>query len=219
MRHRVKTNTLKLTDSHRLALYRNQAINMFTWGPAEIEAKSKQGLKEVNQPYRHYNKPYQIKTSLKKAKATQSFIEKCITLAKKAVAAEKTENPKDKNLLHRRRLIAMLGGNLTAKRIAKKLIEEIAPKYATRQGGYTRIIRLPKLVRMVRLENHLSAGKKRSKFLGSKLGDNTSLCIFELVEFDGEERKPAMDKLLPESVQKAQEEKEAAKGKSAPAKA
>ena len=193
MRHRLKTNNLNRTSEHRLALMRNMAINLFTWGPEEIEAKAKRGRREARQPYRHFLKPYQIKTTLQKAKACRPFIEKCITLAKKG------------ELHHRRMLIARLGGTATAKRIAKKLIEEIAPKFANRNGGYTRIIRLPKLTRPVSVENHLLEDKKRSRFLGTRLGDNAELCLLELVEFDGEQPQAAMSRVLPEGITAEQE--------------
>ncbi|MFH1377170.1 MAG: L17 family ribosomal protein [Planctomycetota bacterium] len=196
MRHRVKTNNLNRTSEHRLALFRNMAINLFTWSPEKIEAKAREGQKLERTPFRHYHRPYQMTTSIAKAKSARSFIDKCVTLAKKAIAAEK-----DGNVSYRRQLISKLGGTATAKRIAKILIAEIAPGYNERAGGYTRILRLPKLTRPVRRKNQLPGGKKMSKFLGSKLGDNTELCLLELVEFDGQAYIPAMTKLLPDDLE------------------
>lgn len=66
-----------------------------------------------------------IRTTEAKAKELRIIAEKMITRAK------------DNNLANRRRLLQ----NLTPK-MAKKIIEEIAPKYAERNGGYTRIIKL-----------------------------------------------------------------------------
>ena len=66
-----------------------------------------------------------IKTTEAKAKELRSVAEKMITKAK------------DGNLANRRLLAASLTPKLT-----KKIIEEIAPKYKDRQGGYTRIIKL-----------------------------------------------------------------------------
>jgi large subunit ribosomal protein L17 len=172
------------------------AINLFTWSPEKIEAKARDGQRQERTPFRHYHRPYQMTTSVAKAKSARAFIEKCVTLAKKAIAAEK-----DGNVSYRRQLIAKLGGTATAKRIAKILIAEIAPGYAERAGGYTRILRLPKLTRPVRRKNQLPGGKKMSKFLGSRLGDNTDLCLMELVEFDGQTYIPAMTKLLPDDLE------------------
>jgi len=66
-----------------------------------------------------------IKTTEAKAKELRSIAEKMITKAKKI------------NLANRR----ILAQDLTPK-ITKKIIEEIAPRYTGRQGGYTRIIKL-----------------------------------------------------------------------------
>jgi len=66
-----------------------------------------------------------IKTTEAKAKELRSVAEKMITKAK------------DINLANRR----LLSSSLTPK-MTKKIIEEIAPKYKERQGGYTRIMKL-----------------------------------------------------------------------------
>jgi large subunit ribosomal protein L17 len=66
-----------------------------------------------------------IKTTEAKAKELRSVAEKMITKAKNA------------NLANRR----ILAQDLTPK-ITKKIIEEVAPRYAERQGGYTRIMKL-----------------------------------------------------------------------------
>ncbi|MEA2297069.1 MAG: large subunit ribosomal protein [Solirubrobacteraceae bacterium] len=68
-----------------------------------------------------------IKTSQAKAKAVKPEIEKLITLAKRGD-------------LHARRLaLSALGQD---KFIVHKLFEEVAPRYETRPGGYTRILKL-----------------------------------------------------------------------------
>jgi len=66
-----------------------------------------------------------IETTDAKAKELRPIVEKMITKAK------------DANLANRRILMQ----NLTPK-MAKKIIEDIAPKYKDRQGGYTRIMKL-----------------------------------------------------------------------------
>ena len=67
-----------------------------------------------------------IKTTLAKAKAVRPLAEKMLTLGKKA------------SLHNRRTAMAVLG----QKDAVKKLFDEIAPRSATRKGGYTRIIKL-----------------------------------------------------------------------------
>jgi large subunit ribosomal protein L17 len=66
-----------------------------------------------------------IKTTEAKAKVLRSISEKMITKAKKVDLANRRAIAKD----------------LTPK-MTKKLIEEIAPKYKERHGGYTRIMKL-----------------------------------------------------------------------------
>jgi len=79
-----------------------------------------------------------IRTTEVKAKQLRSFVEKLITTAKQ-------------NTLHaRRRVLAELGdrdlfddeGEVGEQTLVQKLFEEVAPRYANRPGGYTRIIRL-----------------------------------------------------------------------------
>ena len=67
-----------------------------------------------------------IKTTLTKAKNLQPFVEKLITTARGGD-------------LHARRLIAR---DVHDNEIQRKLMDEIAPRYADRPGGYTRIYRL-----------------------------------------------------------------------------
>lgn len=68
-----------------------------------------------------------IRTSQAKAKAVKPEVEKMITLAKRG------------DLHARRLLLARLGQD---KFMVHKLVEEIAPRYAERPGGYTRIVKL-----------------------------------------------------------------------------
>ena len=67
-----------------------------------------------------------IKTTLAKAKAVRPLAEKMVTLGKK-------------NSLHARRTALAV---LRQKDAVKKLFEDIAPRSATRNGGYTRIVKL-----------------------------------------------------------------------------
>ena len=68
----------------------------------------------------------QIKTTYARAKEVAPMAEKMITLAKK------------NNLAAYRQALSYL----TKEDVAKKLFDQIGPKYATRDGGYTRIVRI-----------------------------------------------------------------------------
>ena len=67
-----------------------------------------------------------IKTTLAKAKAVRPLAEKMVTLGKKGS-------------LHARRTALAV---LRQKGAVKKLFEDVAPRSATRNGGYTRIVKL-----------------------------------------------------------------------------
>ena len=66
-----------------------------------------------------------IETTFFRAKEVQPVVEKMITLGKKG------------GLANYRRALAFI----TKEDVAKKLFDEIAPKYADRNGGYTRVTR------------------------------------------------------------------------------
>ena len=68
-----------------------------------------------------------IETTTAKAKAVKPEIEKLITLAKRG------------DLHARRQALSALGQD---KFMVYKLFDEIAPRYAERPGGYTRILKL-----------------------------------------------------------------------------
>ena len=119
MRHLKAGRRLNRNSSHRTALFRNLAMALI----------------------RHER----IITTVAKAKEVAPFIEKLITLAKQ-------------NTLHARRLVlARLGPPSKAavipiesvddpkkadeRHVIIKLFTEIAPRYAERQGGYTRVLK------------------------------------------------------------------------------
>ena len=90
-----------------------------------------------------------ITTTEAKAKALRPLAEKLITKAKKATDAE------DQGSLHRIREIQSYLGD---KEMTYKLVHEVAPRYAARPGGYTRILKL-----------------------GTRHGDNAPMARIELV--------------------------------------
>ena len=83
-----------------------------------------------------------IETTVYRAKEVRSMTEKMITLAKE-------------NTLHNKRLALAF---ITKEEVVKKLFDEIAPKYAEKNGGYTRITKL-----------------------GPRRGDAAEMAIIELV--------------------------------------
>ena len=84
-----------------------------------------------------------ITTTVTRAKETRALAEKMITLGKK-------------NTLHTRRHALSF---VTKEDVVTKLFNEIAPKYADRNGGYTRIVKA-----------------------GPRKGDSAEMAILELVD-------------------------------------
>jgi large subunit ribosomal protein L17 len=76
-----------------------------------------------------------IETTIPKAKELRPFVERLITIAKRGVAAG-AENGKS---LHARRLVL---AEIPDKDVVSKLFDEVAPRFAERPGGYTRILRV-----------------------------------------------------------------------------
>ncbi len=76
-----------------------------------------------------------IDTTLAKAKELRPFVERLITVAKRGLE-DGADTPR---ALHARRLVAR---DLADKRVTSKLFETLAPRFAERPGGYTRVLRL-----------------------------------------------------------------------------
>ncbi|MAW63549.1 MAG: 50S ribosomal protein L17 [Acidobacteria bacterium] len=76
-----------------------------------------------------------IDTTVAKAKELRPFVERLITVAKRGLA----DGAETTRALHARRLVAR---DLADKKVAGKLFEMIAPRFADRPGGYTRVLRL-----------------------------------------------------------------------------
>jgi large subunit ribosomal protein L17 len=76
-----------------------------------------------------------IETTIPKAKELRPFVERLITIAKRGVASGESNGKS----LHARRLVL---AELPDKEVVGKLFESIAPRYAERPGGYTRILRV-----------------------------------------------------------------------------
>ena len=76
-----------------------------------------------------------IQTTVPRAKELRPFVERLITIAKRGVAAGDGNG----KTLHARRLVAR---ELADGDVVVKLFDTIAPRFAERPGGYTRILRL-----------------------------------------------------------------------------
>ena len=85
----------------------------------------------------------QVETTLTRAKEVRSIAEKMITLGKKNTLASK------------RQALAFI----TKEEVVVKLFNEIAPSYAERNGGYTRVLKI-----------------------GPRRGDGAEMAIIELVK-------------------------------------
>lgn len=75
----------------------------------------------------------QIETTQTRAKEVRSMAEKMITIAK-GISSENTAAD-----LHLKRQVFAY---VTKESVAKKLFDEIAPRYAERNGGYTKIVKI-----------------------------------------------------------------------------
>jgi len=76
-----------------------------------------------------------IETTMPKAKELRPFVERLITIAKRGVAAGEANG----KALHARRLVL---AELPDKDVVGKLFDTLAPRFAERPGGYTRILRV-----------------------------------------------------------------------------
>jgi len=91
-----------------------------------------------------------IRTTKAKAAAVRGDAERLITMARRSTSGT------DAQKVHARRLVtARLGDD----RMTKRLFEEIAPRFANRNGGYTRVLKL-----------------------GPRKGDSADMVLLEFVE-------------------------------------
>lgn len=140
MRHRVVTMKLARTKEHRRALMRNLAAGLFISG--------------------------RIETTIQRARFVRPFVEKIITTAKQGglsarrqVIAELQDRyivDKNETDIKRDKSYNIVQGP----RLIKKIFDEIAPKYASVSGGFTRIIKLA----------------------GRRIGDDGQLVYLELID-------------------------------------
>src|SRR5437773_12357240 len=75
-----------------------------------------------------------LTTTVPRAKELRPFVERLITIAKRGVA-----DGAQGKVLHARRLVMH---DLQDREVVTKLFDTLAPRFATRPGGYTRLLRL-----------------------------------------------------------------------------
>ena len=76
-----------------------------------------------------------IETTVPRAKELRPFVERLITIAKRGLAGGDANG----RSLHARRLVLQ---DIQDREVVGKLFDTIAPRFETRPGGYTRILRL-----------------------------------------------------------------------------
>jgi large subunit ribosomal protein L17 len=76
-----------------------------------------------------------IETTIPKAKELRPFVERLITIAKRGLAGGEANGKS----LHARRLVLR---DIQDRDVVGKLFDTIAPRFETRPGGYTRILRV-----------------------------------------------------------------------------
>ncbi|MHC2069507.1 bL17 family ribosomal protein [Bremerella sp. T1] len=173
MRHLRKGRRLGRSASHRKALFRNMASSLLlTERPDDVNESYYlySDFLAADTPGTGHNTPKvkgRIVTTVQKAKELRPYVEKCITVAKKALphlreaekfaTKAKPNTPEYKEwrqsdewqkwnaamapaLAARRRVVAMLGNQ----RAVEILFDEVAPRFEDRDGGYTRILKLAK---------------------------------------------------------------------------
>ncbi len=164
MRHKRLGKRLGRSSSHRKALFANMACALFLTerNPEDFEGLyQSDGVTPVKPP----KFKGRIITTHAKAKELRPIVERCITIAKKALPHEQaarqfaTDAPRNSEawkrwresenwkkwvaarapaVALRRRAFAIL----RQKEAVRLLFDEIAPRMADRNGGYTRILKL-----------------------------------------------------------------------------
>lgn len=138
MRHLKDTYKLNRTSSHRRCLFANMLKALITHG--------------------------RIETTIPKAKALRRYADRMITLAKKGDLAARRRAIGEMmvrfNSLTDKQERAAKSGDTYAfnddRLVINKLFGELGPRFANRQGGYTRIVRS-----------------------GRRVGDNAQTCLIE----------------------------------------
>ena len=142
MRHRIHGRRLNRSTAHRTALRKNLVADLICHE--------------------------QIVTTEAKARTIRPATEKMITLAKRGLAKGQSDPTSE---VHARRLAASRlpktrvieddDGYFEEVNVIQKLFDEVAPRFADRPGGYTRLVKI-----------------------GKRPGDNAEMAVLMLVEED-----------------------------------
>ena len=136
MRHNTLKNRFGRTTSHREAMIRNMVTNLFKWEKME--------------------------TTIPKAREVRRHAEKIITLGKRVTLTRLNKASgaeKDKLTAARLHAMRLAGRTVQDKDVLRKVFDELGARYESRNGGYTRLLKL-----------------------GARLGDGTEVGILELVD-------------------------------------
>lgn len=138
MRHRVHGRRLNRSKAHRAALRKNMVADLICHE--------------------------QVMTTEAKARMLRPTAEKMITLAKRGLASgDKSKEVHARRMaaarLPKSRVVRDEDGQKEEIDVVKKLFNDIAPRYANRPGGYTRMIKV-----------------------GKRPGDNADMALLMLVE-------------------------------------
>lgn len=142
MRHAKRRAKLSRTSSHRRCMFANMLKSL-------VDNES-------------------IETTIPKAKELRRFADQLITLAKKNTLASKRQAISWMmicyNSLTPKEARAAKAGDVssynTDRRVISKLFDVLGPRFSSREGGYTRII----------------------KFGDTRAGDNTQKCVIQYLE-------------------------------------
>jgi large subunit ribosomal protein L17 len=138
MRHRQSGRRLDMNSSQRKALFRNMATSLVVHG--------------------------QVRTTLPRAKELRMFAERLISIGKRAPSVASLATLEGADLVHAKahRVSASrrLAEVLETDDAVKKVMTELADRFRTRPGGYTRVVKLSR----------------------RRPGDNAAMAVVQLVE-------------------------------------
>jgi large subunit ribosomal protein L17 len=175
----VRGRQLSRDTEHRKALRRNLVQSLFEHG--------------------------KVRTTLPKAKEVRAFAEKLITLARRN---DLTSRRRVVQLMNDRRLTDEEQEFITdekgrARTVVHKLFDDVAPKFADRQGGYTRIIKLSDyrigdggslvLLQLLTEESRPTGGARRSQGLRRKRNERRHAFASKVLKGRGGARPAASE--------------------------
>jgi large subunit ribosomal protein L17 len=119
-----------------------------------------------------------ISTTVAKAKELRPFVERLITVAKRGIA----DGSDTIRAVNARRMVRR---DLADREVAAKLFDTVAPRFASRPGGYTRLLRI-----------------------GFRRGDAAEIAQVELIgsEYNPDLEKPKADRKPAETPERQQDE-------------